>query len=36
MITTELMAELDQGTWNDEVDGQIKAALDDFKATGSW
>jgi len=24
------------GDWNDELAGKLKAALDDFKATGSW
>jgi F-type H+-transporting ATPase subunit alpha len=24
------------GDWNDDLAGKMKAALDDFKATGSW
>jgi len=26
----------ENGDWNDEIAGKLKAALDDFKATGSW
>ncbi|MCC5864261.1 MAG: F0F1 ATP synthase subunit alpha [Wenzhouxiangella sp.] len=26
----------EKGDWNDELAGELKAALDDFKATGSW
>jgi len=33
----ELMAKINQtGDWNEEIQGQMKAALDEFKATGSW
>jgi F-type H+-transporting ATPase subunit alpha len=32
----DLMATLDEGNWNDELDAQLTAALDDFKATGTW
>ncbi len=33
----ELMNKINEsGDWNDELQGQMKAALDEFKATGSW
>ena len=32
----ELLAKLDEGGWNDEIEAQLKAAVEDFKATGSW
>jgi F-type H+-transporting ATPase subunit alpha len=32
----ELLKTLDGGDWNDDVDAQLKAVLDEFKATGSW
>jgi len=33
---TELMDKLNDGDWNDELHTELKAAADDFKATGSW
>ena len=33
---SELLGSLDGGNWNDDVESQLTAALDDFKATGSW
>ena len=32
----DLLKDLNEGNWNDEVESQITVALDDFKATGSW
>jgi len=32
----ELLAALNDGGWNEELESQLVAALDDFKATGSW
>ena len=32
----ELMESLNSGAWNDEVEGQLKAAVEEFKASGSW
>ena len=32
----ELLGILNEGNWNDDVESQLVAALDDFKATGSW
>jgi F-type H+-transporting ATPase subunit alpha len=32
----DLLSALDEGNWNDDVESQLKAALEDFKATGSW
>jgi F-type H+-transporting ATPase subunit alpha len=32
----DLLAALDEGGWNDDLESQLTAALDDFKATGSW
>ena len=33
---TDLLDTLNGGDWNDEVEGQLAAACEDFKATGSW
>jgi F-type H+-transporting ATPase subunit alpha len=33
---TDLLGTLNDGDWNDELESQLTAALDDFKATGSW
>jgi len=33
---SELLDTLDHGDWNDEVETQLTAAMEDFKATGSW
>jgi hypothetical protein len=30
------METLNGGDWSDEIEGQLKAAVEDFKATGSW
>ena len=32
----ELMESLNSGAWNDEVEGQLKVAVEEFKASGSW
>jgi F-type H+-transporting ATPase subunit alpha len=32
----ELMETLNGGDWNDEIEGQLKVAVEEFKATGSW
>jgi len=32
----ELVATLDNGDWNDDLEAQLTAAVKDFKATGSW
>jgi F-type H+-transporting ATPase subunit alpha len=31
-----LMDTLNGGDWNDEIEGKLKAAVEEFKATGSW
>ena len=33
---TEFMDRLNHGDWNDELVAELKAACDEFKATGSW
>jgi F-type H+-transporting ATPase subunit alpha len=33
---SELLDTLDHGDWNDDIESQLAAALEDFKATGSW
>jgi F-type H+-transporting ATPase subunit alpha len=32
----ELMNALDSGDWNDDLEKRLKAAVENFKATGSW
>ena len=32
----ELMAALNEGDWNDDLDAQLKAVVEGFKTTGSW
>jgi len=32
----ELLEALNHGDWNDDLDGQMKDMLENFKATGSW
>jgi F-type H+-transporting ATPase subunit alpha len=32
----ELMETLNGGDWNDEIEGQLKVAVEEFKETGSW
>jgi F-type H+-transporting ATPase subunit alpha len=32
----ELLATLNKGSWDGEIEAQLVAALDDFKATGTW
>jgi len=32
----ELLAKLNEGGWNDDLESQLVAALDEFKATGTW
>jgi F-type H+-transporting ATPase subunit alpha len=32
----ELLGTLNEGSWNDDIESQLTAALDAFKATGSW
>jgi F-type H+-transporting ATPase subunit alpha len=38
MVTSqsELLDTLDHGDWTGDLESQLTAALDDFKATGSW
>jgi len=31
-----LMGKLDAGDWNDDLEAQLKAAVTEFKASGSW
>ena len=33
---SDLLDALDHGDWNDDLESRLSAALDDFKATGSW
>ena len=34
---TDLMKKINEtGDWNDEIKGELKSALDEFKKTGSW
>ena len=33
---SELMAALDGGDWNDDVESQLTAALEEFKTSGTW
>ena len=32
----ELLAKLDEGDWNDELEAELKAAVEEFKSTGTW
>ena len=32
----DLLDILNEGSWNDEVESQVTATLDDFTASGSW
>jgi len=32
----DLLGVLNDGDWNDDLESQLNAALEDFKATGSW
>jgi len=32
----DLLGALNHGDWNDDLESQLTAALEDFKATGSW
>ena len=32
----ELLDTLNGGDWNDDVEAKLVAAVEDFKATGSW
>jgi len=32
----ELMETLNGGDWNDDIKGQLNAACEEFKTTGSW
>jgi F-type H+-transporting ATPase subunit alpha len=32
----ELLGKLDQGSWDDELEAQLKAAVEEFKSTGTW
>jgi F-type H+-transporting ATPase subunit alpha len=32
----ELLEVLNGGDWNDDLDSQLAAALDEFKSSGSW
>jgi F-type H+-transporting ATPase subunit alpha len=31
-----LMGKLDAGDWNDDLEAQLKVAVTEFKASGSW
>ena len=33
---SELLGTLDGGDWNDELEAQLTAAVDEFKSTGTW
>ena len=33
---TELLDTLNSGDWNDDIEAKLAAAVEDFKATGSW
>ena len=35
-VKADLMSALDEGGWNDELESELQAVLEDFKATGSW
>ena len=35
-VQAELFATLNEGSWNDDLQSQLTAALEEFKATGSW
>jgi hypothetical protein len=30
------MGELDNGDWNEDLEGRLKTALEEFLTTGSW
>jgi F-type H+-transporting ATPase subunit alpha len=32
----ELLGELDSGSWNDELEARLTAAIDEFQSTGTW
>ena len=32
----ELLAALDGGDWNDDLEAQLAAAVEEFKSTGTW
>jgi hypothetical protein len=32
----ELLDTLNAGDWNDELEAQLTAAVDEFKSTGTW
>jgi F-type H+-transporting ATPase subunit alpha len=32
----ELLAALDGGDWSDDLQGQLTAAVEEFKSTGTW
>jgi F-type H+-transporting ATPase subunit alpha len=31
-----LLETLNGGNWNDELEAELKSAIEDFKSTGSW
>jgi len=31
-----LLAKLNEGTWDDDLEAQLKAAVENFKSTGTW
>ena len=33
---SDVMETLSSGDWNDDIEGQLKAAVEEFKSTGSW
>ena len=32
----DLMTAMDGGDWTDDLEAQLKAVVEDFKATGAW
>ena len=36
LVTIEAPGTLDGGDWNDELEAQLTAAVDEFKSTGTW
>jgi F-type H+-transporting ATPase subunit alpha len=32
----ELLGKLNEGNWDDELEARLKAAVQDFKSTGTW
>ena len=32
----DILETLDGGTWDDDIEAKLKAAVEEFKSTGSW